>query len=119
MGALLGAAARHTSAIEVDRWLKLLFGDEPVSDSARADLLRHVNDVCQGSVKFFKADKGWGGIESTDTPFDVWVHYSAIEGSGYKGLQSGEPVEFRWEPAQQDSWRCRATWVRRLRAPED
>ncbi len=102
--------------MDVDRWLRLLFGDEPVSDSVRAGLLRHVNDVCHGSVKFFEADKGWGGIESPDTPFDVWVHYSSMEGSGYQELRSGELVEFRWEPAQQDSWRCRATWVRRLSA---
>lgn len=80
----------------------------------RAELLRHVNDVCRGTVKFFKAEKGWGGLVSADTPFDVWVHYSVIEGNGYKDLHQGQPVEFRWEPSKQDSWRCVATWVRPL-----
>jgi CspA family cold shock protein len=83
-----------------------------VDDAVRAELLRHVDDVCRGTVKFFKADKGWGGIESDQTPADVWVWISTIEGDGYKSLTAGEAVEFRWEPAFQDSWRCSATWVR-------
>lgn len=70
--------------------------------------------ICRGRVKFFKSEKGWGGIASADTPGDVWVHFSAIEGDGYKALIEGEAVEFRFEAAQQDSWNYRATWVRRL-----
>src|SRR5262249_29812982 len=65
-----------------------------------------------GRVKFFKSDKGWGGIESSDTPADVWVHFKDIDAAGFRSLEAGEIVEFRWEPAIQDSWRCRATWVR-------
>ena len=68
--------------------------------------------VCRGRVKFFRDDKGWGGIESDDAPGDVWVHFSAIERDGYRTLVAGEAVEFRYEAAQQDSWRFRATWVR-------
>ena len=100
--------------MDIERWLKAIFGDEHVSAEKRAELLRHANDVCRGTVKFFKAEKGWGGIESADTPFDVWVHFSAIERDGYKSLVAGQTVEFRWEPARQDSWRCEATWVRSL-----
>jgi CspA family cold shock protein len=106
-----------------ERWLKRWFdevlGNSPLTESARSELLRNVNRVCRGRVKFFKAEKGWGGIESHDTPFDVWVHYSDIEGTGYKALAAGDRVEFRWEPAIQDSWRCRATWVRRLSEQTD
>ena len=69
-----------------------------------------------GTVKFYNATKGWGGIESAETPGDVWVHFSAIDGSGYRELIAGEPVEFRYETAKQDSWNYRATWVRRLDA---
>ena len=65
-------------------------------------------------MKFYNATKGWGGIVSDETPGDVWVHFSAIEGPGYRELTDGEPVEFRYEAAKQDSWDYRATWVRRL-----
>ena len=67
----------------------------------------------RGRVKFFRPEKGWGGIESDETPGDVWVHFSNIEGDGYRELVAGEEVEFRYEAAQQDSWKYRATWVRR------
>jgi CspA family cold shock protein len=68
----------------------------------------------RGTVKFFNQVKGWGGIESDETLGDVWVHFSAIEGEGYRELVGGESVEFRYEVAQQDSWNYRATWVRRI-----
>jgi CspA family cold shock protein len=72
--------------------------------------------VCRGRVKFFKPDKGWGGIESDDVPGDVWVHASVIECVGFRELTAGSEVEFRYEEARQDSWRYRATWVRELPA---
>lgn len=74
----------------------------------------HVTDPVRGIVKFWRAEKGWGGIESDETPGDVWVHFSAIDMPGYRELSAGQPVEFRYEPAIQDSWRFRATWVRPL-----
>ena len=36
----------------------------------------------RGRVKFFVADKGWGGIESDEVPGDVWVYYTMIKGRG-------------------------------------
>ena len=68
--------------------------------------------VFRGRVKFFLPEKGWGGIESDDAPGDVLVHFSVIAMDGYHTLTAGEPVEFRYEAAQQDSWVYRATWVR-------
>ncbi|MCU1430558.1 MAG: cold shock protein [Actinomycetia bacterium] len=47
----------------------------------------------QGTVKFFNADKGYGFI-SRESGDDVFVHYSAIQGSGYKSLEEGQKVEF-------------------------
>ena len=96
------------------QWLSDVLGDLANSDDQRREALVHANDLCRGRVKFFRAEKGWGGIESSDTPADVWVHFSHIEGAGYRTLEAGDAVEFRWEPAMQDSWRCRATLVRRL-----
>ena len=46
-----------------------------------------------GTVKWFNAQKGFGFIAREDGP-DVFVHYSAIQGSGYRELLEGERVEF-------------------------
>lgn len=72
--------------------------------------------MANGTVKFFKPDKGWGAIASPDLPdgFDAWVHYSTIEMDGYRFLDAGDQVEFDYEQAQQDSFRYRTTRVRKL-----
>jgi cold shock protein len=49
--------------------------------------------VAQGTVKFFNADKGFGFI-SREQGDDVFVHFSAIQGDGYKSLDEGQRVEF-------------------------
>jgi len=46
-----------------------------------------------GTVKWFNNSKGYGFIGREDGP-DVFVHYSAIVGDGYRTLQEGDPVEF-------------------------
>ncbi|MBX6362528.1 MAG: cold shock domain-containing protein [Gemmatimonadetes bacterium] len=46
-----------------------------------------------GTVKWFSQEKGYGFLQRPDGP-DVFVHYSAIEGSGFKVLYEGEEVEF-------------------------
>jgi cold shock protein len=47
----------------------------------------------QGTVKWFNNSKGYGFI-GQDEGADVFVHYSAIEGDGFKSLQEGDSVEF-------------------------
>jgi CspA family cold shock protein len=47
----------------------------------------------RGTVKWFNNSKGYGFIGRDDGP-DVFVHYSAITGDGYRTLQEGDPVEF-------------------------
>ncbi len=46
-----------------------------------------------GKVKWFNAEKGFGFIEREDGD-DVFVHFSAIEGEGFKTLEEGQDVEF-------------------------
>ncbi len=46
-----------------------------------------------GNVKWFDSKKGFGFI-TRDEGNDVFVHYSAIQGDGYKQLEDGQPVEF-------------------------
>ncbi|GAB6431629.1 cold shock-like protein CspB [Bacillus cereus] len=49
--------------------------------------------MLQGKVKWFNAEKGFGFIE-TDGHDDVFVHFSAIQGDGFKSLEEGQEVTF-------------------------
>lgn len=49
--------------------------------------------MATGTVKFFNAQKGYGFI-SREGGADVFVHFSNIEGTGYKSLDEGDEVEF-------------------------
>jgi CspA family cold shock protein len=49
--------------------------------------------MARGKVKWFNEQKGFGFIEQ-DTGTDVFVHYSAIQGAGFKTLAEGDEVEF-------------------------
>ncbi len=48
----------------------------------------------RGTVKWFNGEKGYGFISREDGAGDVFVHYSAIEGSGFRNLDEGQTVEF-------------------------
>ncbi|HKJ18627.1 MAG TPA: cold-shock protein [Xanthomonadales bacterium] len=50
-----------------------------------------------GTVKWFNESKGFGFISPSDGSKDVFVHFSAIEGSGFKTLPEGAEVEFNVE----------------------
>lgn len=47
----------------------------------------------QGKVKWFNTEKGYGFIE-VEGENDVFVHFSAIQGEGFKTLEEGQQVEF-------------------------
>lgn len=49
--------------------------------------------MARGTVKWFNDKKGYGFIQQENGP-DVFVHYSAIQGQGFKTLQEGQVVEF-------------------------
>jgi cold shock protein len=55
---------------------------------------REDNTMAQGTVKFFNAEKGYGFIAVEGGGADVFVHYSAIQATGYRSLEEGQRVEF-------------------------
>jgi cold shock protein len=50
-----------------------------------------------GTVKWFNNRKGWGFIQSEDWKEDIFVHFSAIKGDGFKSLVAGQQVSFDTE----------------------
>ena len=55
--------------------------------------------MATGTVKFFNNDKGYGFITQEGGP-DVFVHFSNIEGNGYRTLEEGQKVEFEVAPGR-------------------
>ena len=56
-------------------------------------------DRTQGTVKWFNGEKGFGFI-SQENGDDLFVHYSEIQGSGYRSLDEGAKVEFEITPGK-------------------
>jgi CspA family cold shock protein len=53
--------------------------------------------VITGTVKWFNDAKGFGFITPADGSKDVFVHHSAVQGSGFKSLTEGQQVKFELE----------------------
>ncbi|MEU5152770.1 cold-shock protein [Glycomyces sp. NPDC021274] len=56
--------------------------------------------MAQGTVKWFNSEKGFGFIAPDDNGPDIFVHFSAITGSGYRSLEENQRVEFDVEQGQ-------------------
>lgn len=53
--------------------------------------------MATGTVKWFNGDKGFGFIEADDGSADVFVHFTAIQSTGYRSLDEGARVQYNVE----------------------
>ncbi|HET9326497.1 MAG TPA: cold-shock protein [Candidatus Eisenbacteria bacterium] len=56
--------------------------------------------MARGTVKWFNDNKGYGFITPEEQQQDVFVHFSSIEGSGFRTLHEGDQVEFEVKPSE-------------------
>ena len=64
--------------------------------------------MCQGTVKWFNAEKGYGFIANEEGGDDVFVHFSAIVMEGYRRLREGQKVSFETEADPKNPEKLRA-----------
>ena len=68
----------------------------------------------QGTVKWFNNDKGYGFISNDDGSGDVFVHFSAIQTTGFRTLSEGQKVSFDVEEDPRNAGKLRAVNVKPL-----
>jgi cold shock protein len=86
---------KHRTCVRVTTATVKEAAGEP-RESASVGFERHgrrLSQVAKGRVKWFNASKGYGFISREDGS-DVFVHFSAIQGDGFKTLDEGQEVEF-------------------------
>jgi CspA family cold shock protein len=82
----------------IDSTEKFPPGNEPAADREGVGHpgrpgKERTSNMATGTVKWFSSEKGYGFISQEGGP-DVFVHYKAIQGQGYRTLEENEPVEF-------------------------
>ena len=64
-----------------------------------------------GTVKWFNAEKGYGFISNDEDGDDVFVHFSAIQATGYRSLNEGQKVSYEVEQDPKNTGKLRAVNV--------
>lgn len=70
--------------------------------------------MCTGTVKWFNESKGYGFISNDAGGDDVFVHFSAIVGEGFRNLTEGQKVSYETEQDPKNSAKLRAINVKAL-----
>jgi cold shock protein len=101
LGTLLQVLCRGKCYVpENFAWAPALIGVRQQSRVVRCDLEMLGDVMTQGTVKWFNGEKGFGFIEVDGGGADVFVHYSAIESTGFRSLDEGQRVEFDTKPGR-------------------
>ena len=56
--------------------------------------MKESNNMAQGTIKWFSDEKGYGFVTPEGGAKDVFVHFSALKGEGFKSLREGERISF-------------------------
>jgi cold shock protein len=73
--------------------------------------MKEVKLMAQGTVKWFNSEKGFGFIATDDGGKDVFVHYSELQGSGFRTLEENQRVEFEIEQGPKGPQAVRVTTI--------
>jgi cold shock protein len=79
--------------------VRIAQGATIVGGGSRIHRQSRSNSVATGTVKWFNSEKGYGFISREDGD-DVFAHFSAIQGDGYRSLEEGQKVEFDVGPGR-------------------
>jgi cold shock protein len=79
--------------------------------SIKDDFVEPEPNLIDGVVRWWADDLGWGVVADRDG--DVFVHFSMIEGTGYRSLNEGDRVEYRVSAGMQGKFR-QAEWARQI-----
>jgi len=99
-----GTARNHLSSASTDQAVivRARSNDRNTDRNTEYNASRRHNQGVRmpvGTVKFFNAEKGYGFVSRPDGE-DVFVHYSNVQGSGYRTLEAGQQVEFEVAPGR-------------------
>jgi cold shock protein len=73
--------------------------------------MKEVKLMAQGTVKWFNGEKGFGFIATDDGGKDVFVHYSELQGDGFRTLDENQRVEFEIEQGPKGPQAVRVTTI--------
>src|SRR6266540_3231715 len=91
---LLRVRHHFTTVQRLEQFPRGLRTGPPSSGQARGGQERRELFMSTGTVKWFNGEKGFGFITQDDGGPDVFVHFSAIAGTGYRNLEENQKVEF-------------------------